>query len=223
MGHPTIENETPLAFSHLFTTDEDGVPLLVVIVKASLAFDAAGRVNLSEEQSEIEFAGRYQGVPGLSSYMFEPEGSFFKPAADVVLLGHAYPHRPGATECIVQLRVGDLRKSVHVVGDRFWLKGLGGTPTMTAARPFDKIALIYENAFGGLDEMAPAGHPQRFDPQNPVGTGYRLAWRPSEPPVRLPNMELADHRINQFADRPPPAGFGFLGNHWQPRAALPGS
>jgi hypothetical protein len=35
MGHPTVENETPFAFDMMGLADEEGRPLLLLVVKAT--------------------------------------------------------------------------------------------------------------------------------------------------------------------------------------------
>ena len=57
----------------------------------------------------------------VSSYKYEPEIALFKPATDVVLIGHAHPPGGGATQVDVGIKVGPVQKVARVFGDRFWL------------------------------------------------------------------------------------------------------
>ncbi|WP_281255421.1 DUF2169 domain-containing protein [Cystobacter ferrugineus] len=41
----------------------------------------------------MSWSGESWGKPGESSYKYEPEGAFIKPATDVALIGHAYAPR----------------------------------------------------------------------------------------------------------------------------------
>ena len=46
----------------------------------------------------VSLAGQLWGEPGKSSYKYEPECAFIKPATDVVLIGHEN-HRIGGVGC----------------------------------------------------------------------------------------------------------------------------
>jgi hypothetical protein len=223
MGHPKLDNPTPLAFEPAFLADEEGRPLFVPVVKGTWRIVDGARLELAEKQVPVNLAGEYWGNPDTTSYKYEPECVFFKPTTDVVLIGHACPAEPGAREVTVGLRVGPVQKVVRVVGDRFWVKGASGRPTMTAPRPFERIPLLYERAFGGWDRNDPDPNPHSFEPRNPLGTGFRLRWSDAEKAVRLPNLEDPRKPIKSLSDRPPPAGFGFTSPNWQPRAALAGT
>ncbi|WP_395808598.1 hypothetical protein [Archangium minus] len=42
MGHPTIENKTPFAFDIMGPADEEGHPLLLLVVKATYTLGRVG-------------------------------------------------------------------------------------------------------------------------------------------------------------------------------------
>lgn len=223
MSHPRIDNTTPFEFAPLFLADAEGQPLFVPVLKASFAIGADGRLALPRKQPPVNVGGQWWGPPDKSSQKFEPEAVMPKPATDVVLIGHAYPARPGDTDTVVGLRVGShVRKIVKVFGDRWWVKR-AGIISMTAPQPFEKIPLQWERAFGGWDRDAidPGAH--RCEPCNPVGRGFRVRWPENEPQVALPNLEDPEDVITAFDHRPKPAGFGFLSADWQPRLALAGT
>ncbi len=223
MTHPDLDNPTPLAFEPAFLADEEGRAVFVPILKGTWRIEDGARLELAEKQVPVNLAGEHWGNPDTSSYKFEPECVFVKPATDAVLIGHAWPAERGAAEVSVGFRVGPVQKIVRVVGDRFWVKGSGGGPAMTAPRPFERMPLTWERAFGGWDRGDPDPNKHSFEPRNPVGTGFRLRWWEAEKAVRLPNLEDPQQPIRDFADRPPPAGFGFTSPNWQPRAALAGT
>ena len=89
MGHPVMENKTSFAFEPLFLMNEEGLPLLVPIVKATYNIQEGAWLTLAEKQVPVNIAGEYWGDPEKSSYKYEPETAFIKPATDVVLIGHA--------------------------------------------------------------------------------------------------------------------------------------
>ena len=125
MGHTEIENLTPFAFEASIAADEDGCPLVVPVLKATYAIQRDGTVAVADKQAPVNFTGQLYGKPGISSYKYEPECAFMKPATDVVLIGAAHAPTAGATEAYVTLRAGSLEKTVRVVGDRFWFRSLG--------------------------------------------------------------------------------------------------
>lgn len=217
-----IENETPFAVETLFLADESGRPLLVPVIKATYSINSHAELLLSDEQLPLELAGKPWGDPETTSYKYEPETAFFKPASDVVLIGHAHAPRVGATSTVVTIQVGTLEKSVAVIGDRFWRKSLLAT-SISEPEPFEKIPLIWERAFGGWDRSPPDAALHTFEPRNPVGAGFRSKRGPFEEHVRLPNLEDPRRVLKQYGEIVPPACFGYVSPHWQPRAALAGT
>jgi hypothetical protein len=222
MGHPAINNKTPFALETLFLADEDGQPLLVPVIKATYQIRADGQLSIAEKQAPVNPSGEHWGGPATASYKYEPEIAFIKPATDIVLIGHAYAPRPGATQVDVGLRVGRMKKVVRVFGDRWWMKSLN-TILMTKPLSFDRIALIYERAFGGWDRSDIDPDKHTFDPRNPVGTGFIKNHEQFKEQRRLPNLEDPRRLIQDISDKPDPIGFGFISPHWQPRAALAGT
>jgi len=222
MGHAEVHNRTPFVFEALHLVDEELRPLLVPLVKATFDIGKDGRCVRAEKQEPVCLAGEPWGDdPVTSSYKYEPEVAFFKPATDVVVLGHAQAPRRDTTEMTVAVRVGTLEKQIAVLGDRVWHR-VAGIASATKPRPFERIPLIYERAFGGWDRghADPARH--AFEPRNPVGTSFRSSGG-FEEGLRLPNLEDPGHLIRSLGDRPPPAGLGFVAPHWKPRAALAGT
>jgi hypothetical protein len=221
MAHPNIENETPFAFEYMGLADEEGRPLLLLLAKATYTLGRQG-LTLAEQQVPVKWGGEPWGEPGMSSDKYEPECAFFKPATDVVLVGHAHALRKGTTEVLVSLQVGPVKKVIRVVGERTWFRSLGRV-SMTKPLPFDMLPLSWERAFGGWDRSDPDPKRHAFEPRNPVGTGFRASPRNFEEGLRLPNLENPETPLREFGQRMVPVGFGFTSPHWQPRAALSGT
>ena len=222
MGHPEIENNTRLAFEPLFLADEKGRPLFVPIMKATYSILEGKQLLYAEKQIPANLPGEYWGDPEFSSYKYEPETAFVKPATDVVLIGHAYAQKPGATFVDVGVRVGPVQKVVRVVGDRLLIKRSGNL-SVYGPKTFEKIPLVYERTFGGWDRSHPNPDKHKFEPRNPVGVGFGYPNGNIEEPVRLPNIEDPKRPWKRWGDRPPPAGLGFISPHWQPRASFAGT
>lgn len=219
MGHPNIDNQTPFVFSPLFLSDQNGRPLAALAIKGT--FSMAVRIQLAAECVPLFTEGECWGPPDLASYKYEPETAFTKVATDVALVGCAHPLGRGDSQVDVTLRLGDvIKKTVRVFGDRVWKKRLG-IVDMTNPEPFEKIPLIYERAFGGWDSVEPDPMTSKFEPRNPVGVGFkRKEWADDMP---LPNLEDPKRPLKMYGDTPPPAGFGFISPHWQPRAQYAGT
>ena len=215
----SMVNQTPYAAEPLFLLDKQGRDRFAVLVQATFDIVDCRTLALSKIQEPIPMGGEWHGEPGLSSCRYEPQIAPMKPATDVVLIGHAYPEKPGDTQVDVRLRVGKVGKTVRVFGNRYWRKRLG--EYKTSPQPFEKIPLIYEKAFGGWDRRHADASRHRCEPRNPVGVGFRHGDLDEGMP--LPNLEDPRHLIESSSDTPPPAGFGFLGPEWRPRSGLAGT
>ncbi len=140
--------------------------------------------------------GRESGAtPRRSSYRYEPECAFFKPATDVALVGSACAPRVGATEVLVALQVGALRTGVRVVGDRAFYRSMGSVGMTRPVRRSSGFRLQWERAFGGWDRShAGRGTAQLRAPQ-PGGRrlprpGARLRGGPALPEPRGPGAAV---------------------------------
>ena len=222
MSHPEIDNKTKFQFEFLPLADENGSPLIVPVVKATYHIQNQKPAILAEEQIPLNTGGEYWDSPDSSSYKYEPETAFVKPGTDVALIGHAHAPNRGTTNIDVGIRVGAIQKVVRVIGDRFLIERSGDI-SIHGPNPFEKIPLVYERAFGGWDCSHPNPDKHTFEPRNPAGVGFGYPNGNPEEPVRLPNIEDPKKPWKHWGDRPPPAGFGFISPHWQPRASYAGT
>lgn len=118
-----------------------------------------------------------------------------------------------------------LAKTVRVLGQRVWSRAGAGW-RLSAPSELRRTALVYENAFGGVDRTnadAPA-----WDERNPVGMGFLAADAsrgPADSPdaLRAPSLEDPASPVRGPADRPRPASFGVVGRNWMPRMAFGGT
>lgn len=212
MEQKGLNNSTPFAADQLLLRDENGRDILVVVIKAAFDIIETTKLDISEIQIPVNFIGEYNGVPGESSFKYEPEVAPVKLSTDVVLIGHAYPEKKNATQVDVTLRVGTIIKTVRVFGNRNWKK-LFGFKFKTSASPFEKIPLVYELAYGGYDRSHPNPTKHKIYQNNPVGKGYGKFVNG----MSLPNIEEPKKLIKKFRNKPYPAGFGFIGPEWAPR------
>ncbi len=221
-----VTNRTPFT-THLFgALDSERRDVAVVVVKGTFALGPRGETRVADEQEPVVLADVHYGEPGASSVRYESDLAPEKLGTDVVLLGSAYAPR-GASEMRVTLSAGRLSKALHVRGERRWMRdGLGRFRPSAPAR-FDRIELVYENAFGGTDALSPpvsAEATRPADQRNPVGIGFIGPSSTASPAdLRLPLVEDPASPIASPTDRPAPAGFGFIHRSWWPRSTLAGT
>ena len=214
-----LDNRTPYAAERTWVRDRDGAEIWLVAVKCSFDVSPDGQTRVATEQPPVAQAPVFvdEAAPR-PSLLYEMDLVRTKQTTDVLLIGNA--HAPGGvpvTQLDVGLRVGPIAKRLRVTGDRVWLGGAPSEP-----EPFSTMPLVWERAYGGIDPWTRDAPLPQFDVRNPVGTGFVLEAAHAEG-VRLPNIEYPDQSVRAWSDRPEPAGFGPLCNHWQPRAGFAGT
>lgn len=222
MAQVKITNHTRCSHQVLFANDEAFRPLATPIIKATFNIAPDGRLSFAEEQIPVNLGGEYVADPESSSYLFEPECAFTKVATDIVVLGEAVAPKP-LTHLMVNLQVGAMQKKIGVIGDRQWIKQSFGY-SASDVTPFERMPLLYENAFGGWDKRHDNISYHGFEARNTVGKGYYRADVPHvEGPMPLPNLEDPNSLIQAIEDKPAPVACGFTLPHWQPRAQYAGT
>lgn len=211
-----IRNARDFPVMTTFGTLSPSETFVTVVIKGTFALPAAqAPAPVAAEQ----LAMFTQDVPydpdkldGLLK--FESDLAPFKPRADIVLVGSAYPSRSGRAAALdVLLRVGRTEQVIRVIGDRKWsLASDTAQPMMIGPLEFDEMPLTYDRAFGGMDEAELIQ-----SPVNPFGRG--LIARNTVRSVHgrpLPNLEDPSAMVRSWDARPLPTGCGFY-----PRAGLP--
>ena len=130
-----------------------------------------------------------------------------KPRGEVLITGKCFV--PGGTSrpaSEVSFRVGDVRKSLDIFGNRFWKRN-GGVSVISDPRPFKEMEISWQNAFGG----------EGFE-KNPLGKGIKpVLTKDDKSLIPLPNIEDPEHLIGSPSDKPEPAGFSPLDLMWPQR------
>jgi hypothetical protein len=87
----------------------------------------------------------------------------------------------------------------------------------SSPKPFDKMPIVYERAFGGMTADA-------AEMRNLVGVGFRGA-SPRNPDIQteVPNIEYHNRRMLSKSDTPDPAGLNVIGRGWMPRIRYAGT
>src|SRR4029079_8463953 len=168
-----VANGTPFSASGMWVRDLDGGEVWLVAVRCSFLLNPNGTTAVADEQEPPVVAPKFRDAPGTSSLVYDSDFYLTKPTTDLLLHGHAYaPGGKPTTAVDVSLRVGDRQKGLRITGDRIYERSAAGTAA-GSPRPFTRMPLIYERAYGGT-EAHPAADPTRprFEERNPVGTGF---------------------------------------------------
>jgi hypothetical protein len=217
---PDLDNRTDFAAAPRTLVGKDG-ERLVLIVKAT--FVRVRREGVLELVPKAERRGiRSQdipwGDPEKSSIKYPSDLCLTKPGTDVIVVAAA--HAPGGKAVPsfdAGVRVGALSKSVQVFGLRVWEANGSG---LSVPRPTTGVELRYDHAWGGLDVTDPTRPVE--EPRNPVGMGIaRDASQLTHMPA--PMIEDPANLIASARTRPPPAGLGAIGRHWEPRRGFLGT
>ena len=214
MDQPPVDNLTDFEVHPQMLLDKDGEKM-AAIVKATFVMPPDGgplEIAAEEERRVVRAADVPWGEPEKSSIAYPSDICLRKPGTDVVVVARAFaPRGEPAESWDVGVQVGRLRKALRVYGLRVWEdRGAGISP----ARPISDLEIRYDWAWGGSD----AGEDGSIveEPRNPVGLGVAR-----DPAVlthqRAPQIEDPAVPIRSCTTRPPPAGLGPIGRHWEPR------
>lgn len=220
MDAPRLDNKTEFVARPLLLLAKDG-ERLVLIVKATFAgVHGESTLELSPraERRGIRGADVPWGEPEKSSIKYPSDLCIAKPGTDVIVVAAAHaPDGRAVPSFDAGVRVGRLEKTIRVFGLRVWEANGAG---LSAARPTMGIEVRYDYAWGGIDVSDP-GKPAE-EPRNPVGMG--IACDPSSLTHKpAPMIEDPLHLISSARTRPPPAGLGVIGRHWEPRRRFLGT
>lgn len=210
-----LKNNTPFAAEIASFPNERGIDSLFVIVKATFVMGA--QWTLAETQNPPQMGDEYWGEPGQSSIKALSDFHIGKVATDIIMQGNACAlNQQPVTQLAVSLSVGQVSKTVYVVGDRQWQNGMPTAPV-----PFQEMPLVYERAYGGQYQVE---EKVLVEQRNPVGCGFvgkRSAQQVEGFPV--PNLEDPLFPIQNIKDTPVPAGFAPISGHWLPRSQWAGT
>lgn len=211
-----LSNQTPFAAEGLWTRDERGYEVWLVAIKASFQIDPEGKQTPLKKQIPVNMAPVFASDP--NEMIDEDDFNIEKKHTDVLIEGHIYaPREQPNVETTARVKIGDLDKTVKVIGDRVFMPGPVSV-RMNRPEPFVKMPISWRRTYGGMDTEA--SRPD-WDQRNPIGTGFavdpqRLIGK-TGPNFEYPDAPYRDHRSGK------PAGFGPVARHWQPRVKYAGT
>ena len=128
----TINNHTGVPHFWFEKSGPEGEPLDILIVRATFDFATDGKaVTLAQLQSPINlgdtFAGPVETNPLHAVVIEDGDLLPYKPGTDILVLGHAHaPNNQAQTDWLAGIRVGNLKKMLHLYGPRQFRKTLLG-------------------------------------------------------------------------------------------------
>ncbi|MDC3988086.1 DUF2169 domain-containing protein [Polyangium jinanense] len=201
-------NETPLPAAMIPNGEEDDRITALFLCAITLRI-ASGGLELVPGQRPLLLDARSK-VPN--------DVMFSKEATSVCATGFVYPRRGDrAREATASLRVGSSDMHIQVFGTRVWQRGALGGLTPSSPVPFERVAMSWENAYGGVTKAPAAvvemdgeeafvpehesGYPLNFD-----GKGfYTDEARAENQP--LPQLEDPAALVRAWDDHPEPVCF----------------
>lgn len=197
-----VINKTPFEASYSIQNNLQGYGVVCVFFAANFVF-ANQRWHIAQQQMPSPLNDVYWNKDKPSSIRLPSQLSHSKPGTDIIMNANAIaPKEQAVTHLHTGIQVANMQASVMVFGDRVW-----DNDRITPPRPFFKIPIVWEQAFGG--SIKTESGVQQYE-YNPLGLG----WSPSaENPdgTRLPNIEWPQQLIHSPEDKPVPAGYGALG------------
>ena len=221
---PILQNLTRFSATSFLSLDKEGVEHLVVVASGDFDLPSPGYLaadlSARNKQTPVSVEDSYYGEPAQSSLLCEGQVAYVKTGTDVLVHGTIHsPSSHSVTMMTASISVGEVEKEIVVFGDRVWKAGVIKLAP-SAPKPFTKMPLSYERAFGGqvfANEALVLEHAS-----NPIGIGiYENESNAINKP--LPNFEYPSRLIKRFSQTPNPAGFGPICRSWEPRRSLGGT
>lgn len=216
-------------------SDLDGLQRFHFAVKRTCAFELEGKAEPARWQQRLVPADTHfeGGDPFTSAVQQATETAPPFGGTDVAVVGHAWAPGGEATHFYPSVQVGSHSHRILAIGDRVAVVDCEGKAHISRPRPFGCRPIRYEYAYGGVDQQHPAAPVPC--PSNPIGVGFLLGPGDGHPPheawTPMPNFEDPDRVYDRDTlvvpstrDRPvrPPAGFGWIPAHWEPRSLKAG-
>lgn len=215
-----VLNTTPYPATLAVFPSPGGVECAYAAVKISYDL-STGVPQPAASQAMFLASDVYWGDPAGSALRAAADITLLKPSTDVLLLGRAVAPAGPVQSMEVALRVGTLSRRLRVFGERVWQReGEGWRPS--APKPFERLPLRWELAFGGQSRAHP-DHPPEAELRNPVGRGFVASWDTDPAGLPLPCIEDPEALLRHPHERPEPAGVAPVAAAWLGRARHAGT
>ncbi len=208
-----------------------------VVVRVKYLFkemdeDGVWSLKLAPKQGELFATDIFYEDNMSASVLFESDYIAYKPHADLVVNGFSYSSEERESwYCGVEaLRpMADrfetlVKQTLRVTGSRYWKETILGW-RISKAKKTDKVAIRYENAYGGA-VLNPnvEGEYLKYFYENPIGKGvFHKELIKQNIRIELPQIEAWGKTIEEIEKEYRPEGLGFIHRSWQPRVKLAGT
>lgn len=210
---------SPFPAAAVIAADKTGVEHVVVVAKGTFTIEPSGATHRAREQVELKFADEHYGEPESTSVRYENDFAPFKPMCDLIVNGAAHsPRGRRANAVTVEFQYGKLVRRARVVGDRLWKSRWILPPASSRPKPFTRMPIVWERAFGGMDTSPKNPKKHAFETRNLLGVGiHSRAGRKAVGGSPLPNVETPGKPVRSWKQRRDPVGFGFVprGSSWR--------
>ncbi len=201
-----LENLTPLPAAALKSAQSDE---MLALLLACATYDLAeGQLELSPEQQPLRLA---------PDPAYANDAQFIREGVSLCVEGFVYAPGGEAKTATAELSVGEHQQSIKALGPRVWWKGVMGKLKATEPRPFQRVEMSWELAYGGMvhlpnmamehegEQILVPDHDEGWV-MNMIGTGFYLdeAMAVDSP---LPQLEDPEQLISSWDDRPEPVCF----------------
>lgn len=211
-----LVNQTTAAANVRVSLDErSGLRYGALTAKATFLIRTDGTAEIDSQNPFPLFDKDQETALGILPSDLHPRKD---PVFEVILLGAAYAKdKTEISHRMVELVIGNVRRRILVFGDRYW----ESSEKISSPRPFVRMPMTYEYAFGGSCEAAFDEHTvlDVEDRMNRYGRGFdaekvahdlAACFRSPKgfPKITckrmLPNLENPENLISKFADAPEP-------------------
>lgn len=225
-------------------------PLDVLVIRATFDFAHDGQVmTLARAQTPIGMSDQLEGLESTSPLrlVVTQDGDLlpYKPGTDVLVTGQAVsPNAAPHTDWLAGIRLGPVRKMLHLHGPRQWSKNWLGWK-VGPATPVTQVPLDYRLAYGGSVDL-----PARLSPDgqldsvkydsNPAGCGwlpdgkalkalskparqYVEGWLDKQTTLQAPQILAVNCALSDPQQHLAPSGLSPTARWWAPRVVLQGT
>jgi hypothetical protein len=210
-------NLTPLPAALVPCAEGGDDMTALVISSATFAITPVAEGKTRGPNTGLELVRAQRPLERGSARIEPGDDHFIREGVSVTASGFVYAPGGKATKADASLEIGEEKRNVRAFGPRVWQEGVFGALSPTAPRPFDRVPMGWELAYGGFvlrkttmlkhegrDYLAPE-HPVA-SPYNADGLGFYLE-RVEALEKPLPQLENPDDPIRNWDDRPHPVCF----------------
>lgn len=201
-------NNTPLPAALIPSCEGDDRVTTLFLCAVTYRVGERGLLGLAAEQRPLLLG---------NDLPYPNDAMFRKDAVSVCATGFVYPREREGRQASAALRVGAAEASITAFGPRVWERGLSGALTPSRPLSFERVAMTWQSAYGGVVEEPAAilkvdgeeaflpAHESAY-PLNFDGVGfYTDAARALHHP--LPQLEHPGHLLRSWDDHPEPVCF----------------